>query len=245
MTIFYNIGEIHPRLRGVAFVIAILGAVFVNNWLIAGLVWAVILLSLLWLGGVLSRHLRFILTFVLPIGAALMLVWWKIVGAPPGAELGSAPAEGAAFAGVVIFRLALFGGITQLCLNTIKPEILIPTFRSWGLRGDLLVIVVSALTLFQEMQVRLEQVLTARLAGGFVRRRNIFSNLTQFPFLLRPMFAWILRAALRRGEIWQQSRLLERMDKSGVEVRGSIVTSMFYITLAIVWFTISISTRFR
>jgi len=236
--------EIHPRARGAAALLAIMGTMIVGNVLGAAAAWVIVMLPLMIVAGVIRKHCRFVLTFVLPISCALFFVWWGVVGAAPGMPLGSAPTEGAAFAGLVSIRLALLGGISQLSLVTIKPDRLLPTLSAWGLRGELLVIAVSGLTLVQEMKLRAEQVLTARYARGFVARRSVLTDLLQLPFILRPLVAWVLRAAIQRGEVWQQRRLLEKMGTAAVtNARYSVTSSACYLGLAIFWFAFAVVTR--
>lgn len=236
--------EIHPWVRGLAAVLAIIGTMTVTSVAGAGVAWLTVMLPLAAAGGVVRKHLKFVLTFVLPISCALFVVWWGVVGAPPGSPRGSAPGAGALYAGLVSMRLVLLGGVGHLCLATIRPERLVPTLKAWGLKGELLVITVSGMTLAQEMRLRGEQVLTARYARGFVARRSLVSDLLQLPFVLRPMLAWVLRAAIQRGEVWQQRGLLERMSVTPpAEGRYSLVAGALYLALAVCWFLFAVATR--
>jgi len=236
--------EIHPRVRGLAALLAIVGTLTVTSVLGAALAWIVVVL-LLAVNGRMRKHLKFVLTFVLPISCALFVVWWGIVGAPPGKLLRSAPGQGAAFAGLVSLRLALLGGLSQISLTTIKPHRLVSTLVAWGLKGELLVITVSAMTLVEEIKLRGEQVLTARYARGFVQRRSFVSDLMQLPFILRPLLAWVLRAAVQRGEVWEQRGLLKRMSEATCpEGLYSPILGAFYLALAASWFLFAMVTRF-
>lgn len=236
--------EIHPWVRGMAALLAVVATMTVTSLAGAGAVWLAVMLPLAAVAGVIRKHLKFVLTFVLPISCALVVVWWGIVGAPPGSARGSAPGAGALYAGLVSIRLALLGGVTHLCLTTIRPERLVATLKAWGLKGELLVIAVSSMTLAQEMRLRGEQVLTARYARGFVARRSLITDLLQLPFVLRPMLAWVLRAAIQRGEVWQQRGLVERMSVTPpADVQYSVVAGGIYLSLAVCWFLFAIATR--
>jgi energy-coupling factor transport system permease protein len=238
------IGTIHPVARGLAAAVAVAGTLLGTSVLGAAVAWVAVLIPLTALAGVLRQHLRFVLTILTPISLALFVIWGWIVGAPPGAPVGSAPAAGAGFAALVALRLALLGGIGQLCFSTIPSDRLVSTLRSWGIKGEGLVIAVSSLTLVPEMQLRAEQVLTARYARGFVRNRNLFSKLQQVPHLLRPLMAWVLRSAIQRAEGWEQRRLLVRMG-DGVIYTGdsSLARSSFYLLMATAWLVCGIATR--
>ena len=237
---------IHPRARGVAALVAIVGTLLVKNVGGAAIAWLVILVPLLFVTGVLGKHMRFVVTILAPISAALFAVWAWIVGAPPGAPMGSAPSVGAEFAGLISLRLALLGGISQLCFGTIPPDRLGPTLQSWKLQGEWLFIAVSSLTLVREMQLRAEQVLTARYARGLVPNRTFLARLRQLPYLLRPLMAWVLRSAIQRSEALHQRQLLARLENTcAQEQDSSRLSSAFYLALAASWLLYSIITRIR
>jgi energy-coupling factor transport system permease protein len=236
--------SIHPIARGLAAATAVIGTLLDTSVPGAALAWVAALVPLMFLGGVLRQHLRFVLTILAPISVALFVVWGWIVGAPPGAPVGSSPAAGVGFAALIALRLALLGGIGQLCFGTIPSDRLVPTLQSWGVKGEGLVIAVSSLTLVPEMQLRAEQVLTARYARGFVRNRNFITKLQQVPHLLRPLLAWVLRSAIQRAEIWNQRDLLARMGNSGPSAHdSSLLKSVFYLALAASWLAFGVATR--
>lgn len=235
---------IHPLARGLAAVAAVLGTLLVKSVPGAAIAWVMILVPLMCVAGVIRQHLRFVITILAPISVALFVVWAWIVGAPPGVPVGSDPAAGAGFAALVALRLALLGGIGQLSFSTISSDRLVPTLQSWGIKGEGLVIAVSSFTLVPEMQLRAEQVLTARYARGFVRNRNFVTKLQQAPHLLRPLLAWVLRSAIQRAEAWNQQRLLLRIgDHNRVNTGSSLLRSAFYVLLATAWLVYGFTTR--
>lgn len=237
-------GTIHPIARGLAAIMAVSGTLLDTSVLGAAVAWVLVLMPLMAVSGVLRQHLRFIVTILAPISGALFLVWGWVVGAPPGAPVGSDPTGGAGFAALIALRLALLGGIGQFCFRTITPDRLVPTLQSWGVKGEGLVIAVSSLTLVPEMQLRAEQVLTARYARGFVRNRNFVTKLRQVPHLLRPLLAWILRSAIQRAEMWDQRHLLVRMAEHNADNGdSSLFKSGFYVLLAAGWLAYGFSTR--
>jgi energy-coupling factor transport system ATP-binding protein len=165
------------------------------------------------------------MTFVLPLSIALLIVWGVIVGAPPGATLGSDPHSGYYYAMTVALRIAVLGGVFQLTILTIPSEQLAYTLRTWGLRGGLLVVVLGAFALIPELAHRADQVLTARQARGLVADRSLVSRFRQFPYLLRPLLAWALRSAVQRSEFWQQRQVLSRVENSSHRTQNASTAS--------------------
>lgn len=231
----------HPIARGTATIIALAGTFLMKDVVVAAIAWFGVLIPLMFFAGIARQHGRFVLTVLAPVAIALLVVWGWLVGAPPGAPLGSAPAEGVKYACLIALRLALLGGIGQLCLSTIPHDQLVITLQSWGLRGDGLVIALGSLTLLPEMRLRAEQVLTARYARGLISDRHILTKIRQFPYLLRPLLAWVLRSAIQRSESWQQRQLLERLaGYSYRDVVNSKTASVFFILLALMWLFVSV-----
>lgn len=226
----------HPLARGIATVLAVAGTLCVRGVEVTALVWLALLWPMLFFGGVWRQHARFVLAVVLPICLALLFVWGFLVGAPPGDAVGSSPRNGYHFAALVALRLAVLGGIMQLSLLTIASEDLAQTLTGWGVRGEGLVIVIGAFALLPELRLRADQVLTARYARGFVRKSTMLNRGRQFPHLLRPLFAWALRSAIQRAELWEQRGLVARLQGDcGERRRYSLGSSAFFLTCGVGW----------
>ena len=233
----------HPVARGIATVLAMAGTLCAGNLVWIGVAWLAVVCPIIVLAGAGRQHARFVLTIVAPIGLALLFVWGWLVGAPPGVAVGSSPHAGYHFAALVGLRLALLGGITQLCLLTIPTSELVVTLKHWGLRGEGLIIVIGSFSLLPELQLRADQVLTARYARGFVRNANLLSRARQLPHLLRPLFAWALRSAIQRSESWEHRGLIAKVLAAREKTKTwSSVMSALYLGLAICWLTCNVLT---
>jgi energy-coupling factor transporter transmembrane protein EcfT len=198
--------------------------------------WLAILVPLLTAGGVARQHARFVGTILGPITVALLFVWGWLIGAAPGEPLRSSPAAGLRFAEVTSLRLAVLGGLFQVCFLTIPRSELVLTLRSWGVRGQGLVIALSTLTLVPELGLRTRQVLTARFARGLASNQRWLQQLYQFPSLLPPLMAWVLRSAIQRGECWEQRHLLEQFfEKPGGQPQRVSFASVLLVLVAAGW----------
>lgn len=236
---------IHPYARGMATLIGIAGTLLARDPMVMAAGWCA-LLPLILICHVGSQHSKFLLFILLPVAVALVLVWGLYVAAPPGAPVGSDPAGGMRFAITIVLRLALLGGILQLSWLTIHPTELPVVLNRWGLRGDALVMALGAWVLMPELQLRSAQVLTARLARGIAPNRSVVSRVKQFPFMLRPLFAWALRSAIQRSETWHQKRLITQLhiavaNHATMSGRSGIV----YILLSMCWLATNLILRLR
>lgn len=226
----------HPIARASATVIAIAGTVISMSALAIAVVWVAVLLPMFVATRLLRQHAIFVLAVFTPISLQLVLVWGFVVGASPGAPVGSSPEGGLAFALLTALRIGLLGGIVQLSVLTIRSEQLIYTFTACGLRGDWLIAALGTFALGPELALRSQQVLTARYARGLVADRHFLTRLRQLPYLLRPLFGWVLRSAIQRSEAWHQRQLIHRLgDSRAQDSSHSVVGSGIYLALATAW----------
>ncbi len=227
----------HPRVRGLAAVLAIAGTLLGHNPLWMVLTWLLVLMPAALLSGSLRSHVGFAAVVVAPVAIAVFLVWGLLIAAPPGQEIGSDPHGGLRFAAVVVLRLLLLGGIIQLTFLTIPPEQLPFTLSRWGVRGDAAIVTLGVFALLPELRLRADQVLTARQARGLVPNRSFVARMYQLPFLLRPLFAWALRSAIQRADSWHQRGMLSRIDNlTQFPHLGSYWFDALYLLLGALWF---------
>jgi energy-coupling factor transporter transmembrane protein EcfT len=208
------------------------------------LFWLLILIPLAIRGKVVRAHFRFLFWIVLPVAAALFAVWGGLIGAAPGEPPGSAPVAGLRFAATTALRLTLLGTLWQLCFLTLSAKAFAETLRSWGLRGEALLVALGSLAVMPELIVRSQQVLTARYARGFLGRAGWWSRARQVPALLPPLVAWVLRSALQRGEHWSHRGLINRVEK--VEQQRTVRwprSSLWLVAVAFAWLAFGIITR--
>lgn len=237
------VSVLHPRARGLATLVAGVGTVLINDPFALALFWF-LLFPLLVRGSVVRAHTRFVAWILLPITAALLLVWGIVVGAPPGSPIGSAPAEGLRFAAATAIRLAVLGGLWQLCLLTLRPNELAPTLRAWGLRGDVLVVALGSLAVIPDLSERSRQVLSARYARGFLGINTWWARARQFPAVLPPLIAWVLRASIQRSENWRHRGVIRRFDELETVARGQwSAASICIVILALSWFVFGLVSR--
>lgn len=85
------------------------------------------------------------------------------------------------------------------------------------MKGESLITVLGAFTVWTDVSYRSEKIITARFARGFVGRRTIINKAKQFPFVLVPLVVGILRTSTERADSWGQKNILQLVEKSTTE----------------------------
>lgn len=231
----------NPYVRGVALILGIAGTLLSENVFQMLIVWVGVIIPMTLFTHIFKPYMQFLVSVLLPVGIALLLVWVLLLGAPPGKPTGSDIYGGAIFAITIILRLAILGGITQIAFLTLSHQQLILTLRSWGLKGEGLIIVLGCFALLPEMKLRANQILTARLARGLATNNSVYNRLMQVPFLLRPLIAWTLKSAINRSEMWRQRNVYHQaMLVPIVRESSSMVAGLLYTSATAVWFIYNI-----
>lgn len=207
--------QMPPVARGIALLAGVAAILVCDNFIVLAGVLGLVVLPMLIASGALKLYGRFLVFMLAPIGLALFIVWGMVVEASPGQPLGSSPTEGMIFAVLITLRIALLSGLFQAFFGGVRGDKLVTSLASWGITGDLRVIILATFAMVPEGKLRADQVLTSRLARGLVKRRSWVSNGFQIPHLLRPMFGWTLRSAIERAELWDHRHLLEKLQSNG------------------------------
>ena len=232
--------SIHPVARGLATLIGIIGVFLADNVVVLVFAWLAVIVPLCVTTGISRKHMRMNGMVVLPLCLMLVALWGWIVGAPPDQVPGSNPEAGVQYALLISFRLAVVGGIFQLCFLSIPQAELLSTFWHWGIRRDHLIVAIGAFTIWPELKLRAEQIITARYARGLLPDRRLISRFRQLPYLLRPLLVWSLRAAVQRSELWDQKRLLDRVGHIRHAYEGSHLSGAALLGLSLAWLAINL-----
>jgi energy-coupling factor transport system substrate-specific component len=227
--------SVHPAARGLAALFGLAGTLMAQDTALLMFAWLGVILPMTVMTGVARPHTKVITGVVVPLGLILIAVWGWLVAAPPGGIPGTDPDGGVAYALHIAVKLAVLVGVFQLCFLSIPPSELLGTFWNWGVRGDYLIVAIGAFTIWPELRLRAEQILTARFARGLMPDRRLVTRLRQAPFILRPLFAWSLRAAIQRSEMWEQRGMLERAGRLRRRYAGAGWRNIALVGLALVW----------
>jgi hypothetical protein len=110
----------------------------------------------------------------------------------------------------IIIKLLKLLNITSAFQITlaIKSGELFPFFREIGLKGQTLITLIGAFTVWADIKRRSEQIITARFARGFIRKRTYLNTAKQFPYIMVPLIIGILRTSIERSQTWAQWNII-------------------------------------
>jgi hypothetical protein len=112
-------------------------------------------------------------------------------------------------------KIITLTSVFQIFLS-IPPMMLLTTFKKWGFKGDSLLTLIGAFTVWADIEMRANQIITARFARGFVGKRNMINTAKQFPYVLIPLIIGVMRTSIDRVEVWEQRNIPELVNNGKV-----------------------------
>jgi hypothetical protein len=217
----------HPIVR-IALPLLVVVALFITSSLsvlISG--YALGLLPLFIVERKVKVHLRFLLYGVVPIVVTGFILYGVVlkVGGDAWHELS---VRGAKFlVGTTALQWAL----------TIPRTELTYTFKTWGLRGSTLIVLLGSFTLWADLQKAANRIVTARLASGVVGGRSPWIMVRQLPLVLLPMVISMLRTSTVRSHSWNDKDIVELVSTFEPDARPSIGYSVVLVALGCAFLT--------
>jgi energy-coupling factor transport system permease protein len=231
----------HHGIMLLAVILAAIGAIVTKNLILLAIGWGLLILPLAKIFGILRQHLQFIVVVILPLLVFLFAVWYFWIGAPPEQPIGSNPDGGGIYALTTAVRLSVLGGLAQLMFVPIPRDELPYVLGQVGIKGDLLVIIISSFALIPEFNQRANKIITARYARGLIKDRSFWSRLKQLPYLIRPLLTGSLKTALDRMEIWERWGHVESFNLLAQSPKKSPKPiSFFYLAAALGWLSLAV-----
>jgi energy-coupling factor transporter transmembrane protein EcfT len=231
----------HHGIILLAVILAAIGAIVTKNLVLLAIGWGLLILPLTKIVGILKRHLNFIVVFVLPLFVYLFVVWHFIIGAPPDRLIGSDPDGGTIYSLTTAIRLMVLGGLAQIAFLPIPLDDLPYVLTQVGIKGDLLVIIISSFALIPEFSQRANKIITARYARGLIKDRSFCSRLIQLPYLIRPLFTGALKTAENREKIWERWGHIESFNLLAQSPKKAPKPiSFLYLAAALGWLSLAV-----
>ena len=213
--------NIHPYIRLLLLVGVIASVILYKHLLQLGLLYIAFIIPLILLIGIIRNHVRLLLFGIVPIAFTFILIYILIL---------SENKENWDFILVKILKILDVTSIFQVVL-TVESGALYPTFRKLGLKGESLITVIGAFTVWADIKRRSEQIIIARFARGFIRKRNFINTAKQFPYILVPLIIGILRTSIERSETWIRWDIIDLINKKRAKSEKYSVTINVAIAL--------------
>lgn len=174
---------------------------------------------------------------------AILPIVILLIGARIAAQSGSGVAV-LGSTGRTLARLSAFFMLFSVTAPLFLGEHAVTTFSSIGVRGEGLVLTLSAVATIPLMQRTSVRIIEARYAAGLSPNRGRIASARQLIRVLSPLFTQALRLAVARSDLWEQRQLLKRLERngatistieraSGLDIAGLLASGMCMIAVAI------------
>jgi hypothetical protein len=213
--------NIHPYIRLLLLVGIIASVILYRHIFQLGLLYIAFIIPLILLMGIIRNHVRLLLFGIVPIAFTFILIYILIL---------SGNKENWDFILVKILKILAVTSIFQIVL-TFESGALYPTFGKLGLKGESLITVIGAFTVWADIKRRSEQIIIARFARGFIGKRNFINTAKQFPYILVPLIIGILRTSIERSETWIRWNIINLISTKRAKYEEYSVTVNVAIAL--------------
>jgi hypothetical protein len=118
--------------------------------------------------------------------------------------------------------------------------------KKLGVRGHLLIIILSSFSVWKGFSSRAERIINARLSRGYLKNRSFFNRVKQVPHVLKPLLASTLIQALERAASWKQRDLFTEINQIKTSSIPKVTYAGWFNILTILsigtWFLLVIKT---
>ncbi len=223
--------SIHPYIRLIFLIAGIAGTILINEFAWLLLFYTILILPLFIFSGQIRKHINLMLFGMLPIFLSFILLYIIVLKGSNGNWH---------FINLKMLKLILVTSIIQIAL-TIPSENLIYTFKKWGFKGESLITILGAFTVWADVNYRAGKIITARFSRGFIGKRTIINKAKQFPFVLVPLVIGILRTSTERAESWEQKNILYLVDKAKPEkLNYQLFLNILLLFVSLCWLLLGI-----
>lgn len=222
---------IDPYTRVFFLVASIIGTLLVNNTLWYLFFYFMVIFPIFIYSGQFKKHFQLLAFGIFPIFLSFALIYIVILKGMQGDW---------DFIYHKTMTLIIITSCIQLSL-LIPSSYLITTLKKWKLKGESLITVLGAFTVWADILNRTQKILTARFSRGFIKKRTIIQKIWQFPFVLVPLITGVLRTSTERASSWEEKDILYLVDNFEVEERqSSIFLDIFSFSASLLWLCIGI-----
>lgn len=222
---------INPYIRLLFLVCTIIGILLINNTLVLSVYYLLVILPVFIYSGQLKTHTQLLAFGMIPIFLTFILLYILVLKGEEG---------GWNFIFLRIIKLVIVTSAIQLTL-LIPSSFMTTTLKKWHIKGEALITVLGAFTVWTDVMNRTQKILTARFSRGFIQERTVIEKIKQFPSVLIPLIIGVLRTSTERAESWEQKDVLYLMEINKMKsIKTSSFLNYFLLITSLAWFTIGI-----
>jgi hypothetical protein len=226
----------HPYVRLAFFFAGICGTLLSTNPVFLLVTYLIVIIPTIALNGQFRQHLKLLIIGILPILLSFILLYIFIF---------HDKSKSWDFIAVKVIKIILFTSLFQITLS-IPSKILFITLKKWGFSGQPLVLVLSSLTVWEDVRYRANKIIDARFARGFVVQRSAITKARQLPYIILPLVIAVFRTAIERADSWEQKDMLYLVDHIRVEkVAYPVILNIVYFATSVCWLVIGLLIHFK
>lgn len=227
---------IQPFIRILFLVSCIAGACLIDQPVFLAGFYVLVILPLFYLNGALRKNLNLLVFGMVPIFLSFVLLY-VLVSEHSNDTWG--------FIILKSLRLLVITSSLQFFLSI--PKIyLLPTFRAWGLKGQIIITVLGTFTVWEDIQFRAGKIIEARFARGFITKRTAWQKAIQLPHILVPLIIGIFRTSVERAESWEQKKILVLVGNlQPAKLKFPVSLNCFLIFASLAWITLTLIYHFK
>lgn len=225
----------HPYIR-LLFLLLSIGGTFIAVQISQVVIfYLLVLLPLIVLSKQIKAHFRFILIGIIPVFLSLILINILILEGRNGDWN---------FVLLKISKLTIYSSVFQFVFFI--PTIdLLNTLKKWNLKGEALITIISSFTVWNEIIDNANKIVTARLARGYIGRRNMLNLAKQLPYVLNPLVIGVMRTSIERAESWDKKHIIHLVQNMKEDdISYSYTYNLLMIMFASVYFLFGIYSKF-
>ncbi len=193
---------IHPYVRLLFLVVFLVGTIFNDNILHLIIVYLFVLIPLFIIDNKILSHFKLVVLGIIPIFLTLILLYIFIYKKND---------YGWDFILNKTIKLTVYTSVFQLGL-LVPAQHLITTLTKWGLKGETLLVVLSAFTVPNDIISKSEKILDARFSRGFIKKRTFLNKSKQLAFVLIPLIIGVIRTSQERAESWEEKNIISLLN---------------------------------
>ncbi len=226
---------IHPFVRIAFFTFAILSCFLLDSLEILVAFYVLVMIPLFLIVKRLSQHGYFVLIGIVPIILSYILIYILVLDEPNRSW---------DFIIVKGTKLLVFVAIFQFAF-VLPSLVLMDMLIKLGLRGERLLILLSSITVPQDMIKKSKLIVDARFSRGFVGKRSLINQVKQLPFVLVPLLVGVLRTSQERARSWEQKNITNLLDIYTLKrkkTRYTLPINLIMLLSSILFFLITLFT---
>ena len=220
-----------PYVRITILLLGIIGTLLCTKAYLLTIFWILVLLPLSVILGIINLHRNILVMVAIPMTLLMLFLNIVILKESFLSQYHTA---------ITILKIISYTSIFQIVF-VIPNHQLLYTLHKFKIKGDALIIILGAFSVWREVVSDSAKIVTARYAKGYIKKRSMLNNIKQLPRMLIPLTISILNTSEVRSKSWDNKAIIQNISKySPCVVPGSYIFNSACALVFIVWLLLNI-----